>query len=153
MKKFIYLAGPICGCDSGEANDWRTYVSDQLRDNIIGVSPLRREPMVGKVYPLSSDDPKFNTVRAIKAKNELDTRSCDLVLAYLPKHMNDKRPSYGTIVEMAWAYMLGKPVMLVTDDPYLKEHPLTSSISSWILEDLDQAVDTINETMGVYVNE
>lgn len=154
MNKFIYLAGPIIGCNKGQANDWRDYVNNELPDNIIGVSPLRCEPRIGRKYKATyEDDPRFGTAMAIKAKNEFDTRNCDLVLAYLPKEMNDKRPSYGTVIEMAWAYMIDKPVMLVTDDKFMKTHPLIQSVSSWMLDDLDQAVETIVGVMEVYTHE
>ena len=46
-RKYIYLAGPIAQCSYKEANDWRDYVSNKLHENIIGISPLRCEPMAG----------------------------------------------------------------------------------------------------------
>jgi nucleoside 2-deoxyribosyltransferase len=147
-SKSIYLAGAIAGCDKGEANDWRDDVRAKLAQHgIIGISPLRCEPMVGKRYELNYEDPKFGTKQAIAAKNELDVRTCDLTLVYLPKALNDRRPSYGTIIELAWARILNKPVILVTDDPYLINHPLTSYCARWILPTLDDAMEVI---VGVY---
>ena len=102
MKKFIYLAGPIAGCTLEEATEWRDYVRSMLPHGIIGISPLRCEP----VQPgMRYDDPGavdklWSDPRSINAKNWLDTESCDLVLAYLPKEMNDRRPSIGTIIEI-----------------------------------------------------
>lgn len=148
----VYLAGPIAGCDKNEANDWRKDMRKKLGQlGIAGISPLRCEPLIGKTYELSYNaDPKFGTARAISSKNLLDTRKCDLVLVYLPREINERRPSYGSIIELAWAFALNKPTILVTDDPYLIAHPLVSACSSWLLEDLDQAVDVIEGLLVDY---
>ena len=49
MKKVIYLAGPIAGLNKKEGTAWRDAVSNDLREasngNIIGISPLRCEPV------------------------------------------------------------------------------------------------------------
>ena len=84
-KPKIYLAGPIFGATGAEANDWRRDMTARLAPHgIIGISPLRCEPMVGARYDLHYADPCFGTPEAILAKNFLDLRACDLTLAYLP---------------------------------------------------------------------
>ena len=91
MKKVIYLAGPIAGLTEDEATTWRNDVGEQLREasngNIIGISPLRCEPVIpGMTYTTpGAVDKMWSDPRAINAKNWLDTESADLVLAYLPK--------------------------------------------------------------------
>ena len=85
MKPKIYLAGPIFGATGAEANDWRRDMIARLAPHgIIGISPLRCEPMVGTRYDLHYADPCFGTPAAILGKNFLDLRACDLTLAYLP---------------------------------------------------------------------
>ena len=84
-KKYIYLAGPIAQCNYQEANDWRSYVRDKLHTNIIGISPLRCEPMEGETYG-PGNDPRYNSPGAIAAKNWYDTEKCDLILAYPPNN-------------------------------------------------------------------
>src|SRR5665213_3305951 len=83
---FIYLAGPILGCDKGQANDWRkTFMFDLEEVGIRGISPLRCEPLIGAVYGENyNQDPRFGTSRAIKAKNFMDVQRADLTLAYFP---------------------------------------------------------------------
>lgn len=149
--KTVYLAGPIAGCDKGEANDWREYVGNILEPyNIRGISPLRCEPIVGERYMLNYADPKFGTARAIGSKNVFDVRHCDMTLAYLPKVINDRRPSYGTVCEIAWAHIIGKPTILVTDDKYLQEHPVISACSGWILPTLDDGIEVITGVLTDY---
>jgi nucleoside 2-deoxyribosyltransferase len=151
-SKSIYLAGPIYGCDKGEANDWRNEIRAQIEPlGIRGISPLRCEPLVDKTYPLFCDDPRFGTQKAIGAKNELDVRACDMTLVYLPKASTEKRPSYGTIIELAWAYAFNKPTILVSDDPHIVGHPLTVKCAQWILPTLADAVTVIKGVYGDYV--
>lgn len=144
MNKTVYLAGPIAGCDHAEANDWRDVFAERLRRiSVKGISPLRCEPLIGGRYELGYMDPRFGTARAIASKNLFDVQSCDIVLAYMPRVLNERRPSYGTTIEIAWAKAFGKPVILVTDDPYLQQHPVTQACASWSLETLDEAFDVI----------
>lgn len=149
--KTVYLAGPIAGCDKAEANDWREEMAERLaRYNIRGISPLRCEPVIGDRYGLTYHDEKFGSARAICSKNEFDTRNCDMVLCYLPRALNDKRPSYGTIMELAWAYLLNKRPILVTDCPVLRKHPLVNSSAGWVLRTLDEAEAVIVGILGDY---
>jgi nucleoside 2-deoxyribosyltransferase len=151
-KRTVYLAGPILGCTYEEANDWRTWVSESLKDyNIMGVSPLRCEPYTaGGTYQMQYDDARFGTAKAICSKNIFDTKMCDMVLAYLPLSEEGYTPSYGTVAEIAWAYALGKSVIVVTDDPAIYSHPVISGCASWMLGDLEEAMDVIIGVLGIY---
>lgn len=150
-KSTVYLAGPILGCTHGEANDWRKAVADALAPHgITGISPLRCEPMVGEVYQAGYADDKFGTSRAIGSKNLFDTTNCTLVLAYLPLSTQSKRPSYGTIAEIAWGKAIGKPVIVVTDDPGIVQHPVLNFCASWLLPNLDDAIDLIVGLLAGY---
>ncbi len=149
-NKYIYLVGPIGECSVGEANDWRHEVMSLLPKGIVGVSPLRCEPLIGEKYEVVYDDPRFGTANAIAAKNEYDTRNCDMVLAFMPKFLNERRPSYGSTIELAWAHMLGKQVILVSDDEYLMRHPLINAVTNWRLETLSEAMEVIEGVLGVY---
>ncbi len=151
MKKYIYLAGPIAGTTREEANDWRNDVKSRLVDGIIGISPLRCEPLIKERYEVSYEDKRFGTAAAISGKNWLDTVACDLILIHLPKEMNDRRPSYGTIIELGWAIGMRKPIIIVTDDPAVVNHPLISANVNWIFDNFDDALDTIHGLFQDYV--
>ncbi len=149
--KYVYLAGPIMGCDKSEANDWREYVALQLKPyGIIGISPLRCEPLIGERYTASGVDPKFGTERAIGSKNVFDVRACDMTLAYLPTPPEGAHQSYGTIIELAWAHMLNRPAVLVSDDPGVLEHPVIGTCAGWLLDDLDDAIQVLIGILGGY---
>ena len=154
MKKYIYLAGPIAGRTEDEATTWRHEVTLQLPHNIVGISPLRCEPIEeGMTYTSpGAVDKMWSDPRAINAKNWLDTESSDLVLAYLPKEMNERRPSIGTIIEIGWSIGLKKPLIVVSDDKQIMEHPLIECNAAWRLDELDDAVEVIIGLFGDYVS-
>lgn len=146
--KTVYLAGAITDKTIAHANDWRWDVARKLRyHGVVGISPLRCEPPRGDRYTISNADPQFGTARAIGSKNRMDVRMCDITLAYLPKAFNDPWPSVGTISELAWAAVIGKPTILVSDDPRITDHPVIDSNSGWILPTLDMAIEVI---VGIY---
>ena len=150
--KFVYLAGPIMGCNKAEANDWRKYVADKISPHgIIGISPLRCEPLVGEKYNIDYlDDPKFGTPRAIAGKNYFDVRNCDITLAYLPKPEDGRYPSLGTVGEIFWTNGVNKQTILVSDDPIIMRHPVIDSVVSWKLSTLDEACDVLIGILGAY---
>lgn len=149
--KTVYLAGPIAGCNKGEANDWRKYVQDHLEGyNIRGISPLRCEPLIGERYSVGYADPKFGTARAIGSKNFADVQNCDMTLCYFPAEIVEKRPSYGTVLELGWAFALRRPTIVVTDLKALSDHPVVSTCAGWLLTELDEALEVITGILGDY---
>ena len=151
-KKHVYLAGPILGCTGSEANDWRQLVDRNFNElGIIGISPLRCEPLIGERYTAEHPDPRFGTARAIAAKNRFDVRNCDITLAFLPKPEEGRTQSYGTLVEIAWADAYGKQVILVSDDPKILAHPVIDACVDWKLGTLEEAIDVCIGVLDGYV--
>ena len=162
----VYLAGPIMGCDRGEANDWRIECAARLAEHgIRGVSPLRCEPLVGDTYQMEYADPKFGTARAISSKNLFDVYHCDAGIYRVPPQelgirFDDtgipepyvKKPwSVGTLQELAWAKIWNKPAILVTTDPYLLEHPVVNASAGWAVQTLEEAEEIIVGLLGGYM--
>lgn len=152
MSKTVYLGGPILGCTDGQANDWRKAIADRLSEHgIIGISPLRCEPMHGERYGVGYDDPRFGTARAIAAKNMFDVQSCDMTLAYIPKPINPgDHHSWGTMGELHWAKAMGKQTVLVSDDPHIINHPVINASAAWVVTTLDDAVDIVVGILAGY---
>ena len=139
MKKFVYLAGPIEGCDADEITYWRKMCHQGFTDFIIGINPYRVE----------TDSNTKEARKRIVMKNYMDTKNCDLILAYLPKEINARRPSYGTTFEIAWGYSMQKPVVIVSNDPQVHNHPLMDMAGA-LFWNLDEAIDYINVLLGEY---
>lgn len=157
MSIFVYLAGPITGCTDGEANDWRTSMALKLRGewradpSIIGVSPLRCEPIVGDRYAPEYDDNQFGHPQVIAAKNREDVRRCDVTFAYLP---GANPPSVGTLQEIGWAAGMGKPVILVTDNDYVRNNAVIKATVPWRFTEAEdgfrKSVEVIKGIFSVY---
>jgi nucleoside 2-deoxyribosyltransferase len=158
QRKTVYLGGPIAGLTEAQAKTWRAGVQEQLMEaNIEGISPLRCEPALEGVYDVPQgaqlNDPCFGSPRAIAAKNEFDIRHCDMILVYFPPLAGKTSlavPSVGTTIELGWAYGLGKSIVFVTRDKYLKAHPLVQHCASWSLDTLEEAVEVITGILGDY---
>lgn len=148
----VYLAGPVLGRTKEQANGWRHLVSEALREfGIRAISPLRCEPVeAGSTYGPSYKDERFGSARAIKAKNLFDVASTDLTLAYLPAPAEGQHQSYGTLLEIGWAHALRKPVVLVSNDPTVINHPVIGGSVDWLLSSLDAGVDVVEGILGGY---
>ena len=148
----VYLAGPIAGCLEGEAKDWRFYADSLLSPyHVRGISPLRCEPAVdGKYDDAESgqfEDKMFGSHDAIVAKNWYDLNQCDATLAYLPPDYN---LSIGTISEIAWAFAVRKPLVIVATDPKILNHPMTQVQAGWLLDNLEDACEVLGQILGSY---
>jgi len=185
VKPTVYLAGPITGETVSSANDWRQDMTERLaRHGIIGISPLRAQPVHGERYDMHYPDPCFGMPKTIVAKNYLDVSRCDFVLAHFPEPeevaeldtildrmgnlasvveqivgpLDDDGKgivadvaalqriarsgllrSVGTIGEVSWTKPLGKPCAIVTDDPFIEDHPFMSVQPDYMLSTFDEA--------------
>jgi len=150
MNKTIYLAGPVGGLTEEEAKGWRKQFADDLKfyAEVKGISPLRAEPPTDGSYDIqnsaNSGDECWGSPRAVASKNYFDVTHCDIVVAYLPSK------SLGTVVEMAWAFEMGKSVILVSDVPDIADHPLLMRCASWIVPTLEDAMVICTGMMGDY---
>ena len=110
----VYLAGPIEQCSEDEVHLWRNYVSDHIPIDIAVLEPR---------YDLGSAGEIFHNTKQ-------NVERCDMVFAYLPKGVNDRRPSYGTIFEISYGHALNKQVVIISDDEDVHEHPVMKGIGS-----------------------
>lgn len=139
----LYLAGPIEGVTEEQCTQWRNEVTHKFSmrtEKVNCVNPYRdvelKEFDKGAGYG-------NELAKRIAHKNYMDCQKCDIILAYLPKDQMTKRPSYGTVMEIAWFAMMQKPIIIVTDDDYIKNHPLFYTYVGWFSEDLDDAIHSI----------
>lgn len=147
---YTYLAGPVVGCTETGAKDWRLFVHAKLDLDygIRCISPIRSVSPDAERYAYTEACEKHGTKHAVFAKNRFDVERCDIVFAFIP--LKDFRPRVGTTTEIAWAYVLGKQIVLVSDDPAYTEHPLIQMQCGWIVPDLDTGVEVVGEILGAY---
>ena len=123
----IYLAGPIFGCSDDACKDWRQYAKDSM--NAETLDPMSRDYR-GK------EDAAF---REIVEGDKEDIVASDALLVYA------KQPSFGTAMEILFAWNIRKPVVCVVGpkvSPWVRYH------STKTFEQLEEAIQYINDEMG-----
>lgn len=158
MTKSVYLSGPIDGLTYEEGLDWRTQAKERLaRLNIMGICPQRgkdylsqmgmmefaeQEQTFNKNYPMS-------TAPAVLARDRHDTLACDAILV---NFQGARRVSIGTVMEIAWAHLHHKPVVVVIDkdDNLHGRHPMLRECFDIVVNDLEDGINIIEIMLGAY---
>lgn len=150
--KYVYLAGPILGCTEGEANDWRGYIASMLeRHGIVGISPLRCEPIGGPTYEVIPDgDPKWHGPQAIGGKNFGDIAACDMCFMFFPAREPGREMSAGTLIELGALKQAGKKTVIVSHDPFVAKHSVVRYCADWVLPTLEDGIEVIVGLMAGY---
>ncbi len=161
MMRYVYLAGPIAGCSYKEATNWREAVVEDFAPGIVGVSPMRLRDFVPGLLGnrgirqhneiAEYDFLVSGETHAIATRDFFDVSHADMVLAYLPKELNERYRSWGTSIEIGWSIAQRVPVVVVSTDKSLTEHPLVRGHVGWIVPDLGMAAAVVNSVLGAYV--
>ena len=121
--RLVYLAGPIYDCDD-TCVEWRKAAAGILRSKkIMTLSPMNRD------YRGREDESIIR--RLIVEKDKKDIMASDTVLALC------EQPSFGTAMEVLFAWGLRKQVVAVT------RHG-----SPWIRYHADKVFDNLDEALG-----
>ena len=133
----IYLAGPITGCNYHHAVKWRTYVTDQLSSyNVECRSPLRNLEHLGQleIMPalpeLEGEKHPMRTSKAVTTRDRFDLMSADLVFV---NFLGTERASIGTLIELGWADILRKPVIVVMEPNNIHDHAMVRELSGFVV--------------------
>jgi hypothetical protein len=122
----LYLCGPINGCTDEEAMDWRGWVKTHYAGPTL--DPMRRD------YRGKEDE----AVNDIVGFDKIDVMNSDVLLVNAPS------PSWGTAMEVFFAFERGKLVVVVVQpnariSPWLRYH------SHRIFQDFPSALQFIKE--------
>lgn len=135
----IYLGGPIGGLTHDECTKWRDYVIKAIDPRIDVYCPLRGKSFLeaegvlgcqGYQHPMASQE-------GVMARDYNDTKRADALLVNLK---GATRPSFGTVMEVAWSYAMQKPVIMVREEGNLHEHLMIDEACSYIVDELDTAI-------------
>lgn len=146
MKRdfYIYLAGFIQGSKLKECVEWRKKVRehyDHWKDEepypIVWLDPLN-----GKDLATITDNGLKSSCppHAIVHRDYKCVEKSDLIVANMDTFGED-RGLCGTICELAWAWQMKKPIILITNEIKYKEHPFIKYFSSWIVESVDEMLE------------
>ena len=172
----VYLCGPMAENTPEQANGWRQEAASLLGSKGFTVtSPMRGKGMLeskkvmGVHYESYGQVPEL-TPPSIFARDQFDVRHADIILANMTElgtahrhdwsHFNTKLntktvllPSIGSDFEIAWAFMLHKPVVLIApdDNPYA-HHPFLKGMSSLVRFDtMEEGISWIARNFNVYL--
>jgi len=138
----VYLAGYINDKKIEECFAWRK----QIRDHY--------EHWKGEKYPIDWLDPmngEFGTItksglqcvlpgKALVHRDYNSVKVSDLIIANLDT-FGETRPLTGTIYELAWAWSMEKPVIVITDEDNYKFHPFIVDSASVIVSSIEELLE------------
>lgn len=153
MKHYVYLAGAIEGQDYADAVGWRSMATLALEDrNIIGLSPMRGKHLlpnvISKNYRDYADKGAFYTAKAIMTRDYNDVARSSALLVNL---LGLTSPSKGTIMELAWAWQLRIPAVVVMEregNPHAN-HPMLEEAMPFRFDNLQDGIDGVLSVLGV----
>jgi nucleoside 2-deoxyribosyltransferase len=145
MEKLVYLAGGITGLTLEEASAWRERIANKFPKDIIVISPLRGKSYLKTIVGEGTvkdhyDNKLLSTSRGITTRDRNDVTRCDAILVNL---LGATKPSIGTIMEIAWADMLRKPIVVVMEPENVHQHAMIKESVGFITDNLDEAVDLV----------
>lgn len=152
----VYLAGAIDGLLYHSAAGWRSAAKAILADchNIEALDPLRgKEHRTiaphGRIGPSHTyaNAGAFYTAKGIMARDFNDMKRCDALLVNL---LGLTAPSKGTIMELAWAYALQKPAVVVMEaagNPH-DNHPMLQEAMPFRVETLEEGIHAVAVVLG-----
>ena len=145
----VYLSGPITGCSYDECSGWREKITAKL--SAVGIhclDPMRYTERLRKEVKITIQAAISGTGimsgDALFARDKLDVQRSDLVLVNL---LNCPQISIGTMFELAWAYLLEKPVVLVMEKSNVHVHPFVTKAASVWVDTLEEAVEITREIL------
>jgi nucleoside 2-deoxyribosyltransferase len=147
-KLKVYLAGPIAGQTGEAVNSSIAEKSAILAD----FGYLVYHPMVGKEKLINSNDIHiaqgydFNPIannHAIFSRDKWMVMQADIVLADLA-HAGG-RVSIGTMMEIAWANLMGKQVIVIMPFGNIHDHLFVREAATIIFGDIEEAYDYLKE--------
>ena len=132
----IYLAGFISGKKIVECTDWRLKIRNYY--NQMGWDITWLDPLNGKEIGTINSDGLKSAVpwRGIVDRDFMSVSNADMIVANLSS-FGEERPPIGTLSELAWAWTMKKPIVLVSGDFKYFEHPFIKEFCSWIVPDVD----------------
>ena len=132
-KPVVYLAGPIANTDYSHAVDWReAAIVDLFEYHITGLSPMRAkrellahgDRIAGNFRTYQKLGPFF-TSGGIMMRDHADVHRSDALLVNL---LGTKSPSYGTAMELAWAFHAHIPIVAAIEEGNVHlAHPMVAA--------------------------
>ena len=141
--KSIYLSGPISGLHYDEAaRGWRQDAGHILEDaGAIVLDPTKLETeneKGGAIDPLGDQDSAMLNWKSITTKDRFYVQQADLMILNL---LGAQRVSIGSMIELGWADLLRKPVVLIMEPEFnMHEHAMVREMAGFRAHTLEQGL-------------
>lgn len=153
MTHYVYLAGAIEGLTHKDATDWRSHAASRLAEHwTVGLSPMRGKHFPAGVIPKNyreyADRGPFYTAKGIMTRDYNDVARSSALLVNL---LGLTQPSKGTIMELAWAWQLRIPAVIVMEpegNPH-DNHPMLEEAMPFRFDNLDDGISGVLSILGV----
>lgn len=147
MQPRVYLAGPISNVTYGSATDWRNTAARALADaGIAAFSPMRNKQFLAQhkgalPHGVVDHTSPLATPKGIMSRDRFDCINAD---ALLINYSDAPTVSYGTAMEVAWANMKHKPIVVIgsPDNPNIS-HPMAQEAINFRVDTLEEGIDLI----------
>lgn len=144
MKHIVYLAGPITGCSYNGCTHWRERFENALNSNEVqalspmrGMSYLESSDVIEQDYP----DHVMSCQRGIMVRDHFDTKRATILIANL---LGAEKISIGTVMEMAWAWDNGIPVVCMMEpEGNVHDHPMLRETIGFRVESEEEALHVV----------
>lgn len=138
MKHYVYLAGPITGLTFDAATDWREKFAARVNsDKIECLSPLRGKEFLRDVGVLHNGtyDGTLASSKGITRRDYFDCTRSTVVFINLK---DAKRVSIGTVMEIAWAYQMQIPTVIVMEPGNIHHHVMIDESVTYTVDSLEE---------------
>jgi len=139
-----YLAGYINEKKLEECYAWRK----QVREYYDGWKGKERypiewlDPMNGEIGTITKEGLACKLPgKALVHRDYNSVKVADLIIANLDT-FGETRPLTGTIYELAWAWSMEKPVIVITDEDNYKFHPFIVDTASIIVPTVEKMLES-----------
>ena len=146
----IYLAGQISGLTKEEAFGWRDCLKDKLEylPNVRVLVPERADFVGGSGDGDASYLQEIDRQRGEEAaQKDFNAICCSNIVLF--NLLYTRKISIGTLIEMGWAFTLGKYVLVVLQPGTVYDHSFVHWCASQIVDNLDEALRVTYERVGI----
>jgi nucleoside 2-deoxyribosyltransferase len=150
MYHRIYLSGPMTGLTIAEASGWRNFVKEKLYNIVEFLDPLRdiiKDSNCIITDSLESIDKSLETDKGIFFRDYNDIMTSTIIFANL---LDAKKPSIGTVSEIAWAYMKQIPVIGIIEN-HGNPHDVSfiREMISFRVDSLERGISVVKSIIGL----
>lgn len=135
----VYLCGYINERKIEECRKWRQQIASYFYTNPKWQDKISfLDPMNGEVGTITNKGLKCKLPgKALVHRDYNSVKTASVIIANLDT-FGEQRPLIGSVYELAWAWQMKKPVIVITKDKNYKYHPFIEDTASIIVSSVEE---------------